>query len=272
MPQSADAVKHIVTRELSYRNAQSVDPHSHRRGQLIYATAGVMEVIVANKLWLVPPQRGVWMPPGIVHQMRARGSVELKTVYMSPDIVPRTFPSSPILVSVSSLLRELVIRSVDSPNNHDTYELKNQILLLLLDEIGALLRESERTVTLELALPQCQDRRLSKVCAALLEDPGCQRSLDEWANLVGASKRTLARRFQSEFGLSFLAWRQQVRVAAASTRLDQGEPVTIVAGDLGYETPAAFSAMFRRVTGLTPSGYVAHSPPPRVDMMAIAAC
>ncbi|WVT78162.1 helix-turn-helix transcriptional regulator (plasmid) [Sinorhizobium chiapasense] len=262
MPNSKDAVKYIVTREVSYRNAQFVDPHSHRRGQLIYAIAGVMEVIVGNKLWLVPPQRAVWMPPGVVHQMRARGNVELKTVYLSPDVIPHTFPPAPILVSVSNLLRELVLRSVDSPNNHDSYGLKNQILSLILDEIGALLSESQRAIPLELALPQCQDRRLSKVCAALLEDPGCQKSLDEWADLVGASKRTLARRFQSEFGMSFLAWRQQVRVAAASTRLDQGEPVTIVAGDLGYETPAAFSAMFRRVTGLTPSGYVANSPAP----------
>ena len=154
MPHTVDATKHIVTSELSYRNAQVVDPHSHRRGQLIYATAGVMEVVVGNKLWLVPPQRGVWMPSGVVHQMRARGSVELKTVYVSPDVIPRTFPSSPILVSVSSLLRELILRSVDSPNNHDTYDLKNRILLLILDEIKALLRESEGTIPLELALPQ----------------------------------------------------------------------------------------------------------------------
>lgn len=271
MPHTKDTVKYIAVREMNYQNGQFVEPHCHRRGQLIYAIAGVMEVLVGNKLWLVPPQRAVWMPPSVVHQMRARGAVELRTVYFSPDVVPYNFPPQPMLASVSALLKELVLRSLESPTNQDPYELKNRILALILDELGVLLREAERSLPLELHLPQCQDRRLSKVCSAILEDPGCPRGLDEWAQLVGASKRTLARRFQSEFGMSFLAWRQQVRVAAASSRLDQGEPVTLVAGDLGYETPAAFSAMFRRVTGVTPSGYIAHSPAHKIEGMYASA-
>lgn len=272
MPNTKDAVKYIAVREMACHNGQFVEPHCHRRGQLIYAISGVMEVVVGSRLWLVPPQRAVWMPPSVVHQMRARGAVELRTVYFSPDAVPHTFPAQPTLVSVSTLLRELVLRSLDAPTNHDPYDLKNGILSLILDELGVLVREAEHSLCLELPVPHCQDRRLTKVCTAILEDPGCPRGLDEWAHFVGASKRTLARRFQSEFGMSFLAWRQQVRVAAASSRLDQGEPVTIVAGDLGYETPAAFSAMFRRVTGVTPSGYVAHSPAHKVEEMYAAPC
>ncbi|MNN75394.1 HTH-type transcriptional repressor of iron proteins A [compost metagenome] len=88
-----------------------------------------------------------------------------------------------------------------------------------------------------------------------MQNPGHPYGLEDWAQKVFTSKRTLARRFQSEFGMSFVNWRQQVRVAAALTRLDQGEPVTVIATDLGYETPAAFSLMFRKLTGLTPSSY-----------------
>ena len=38
-------------------------------------------------------------------------------------------------------------------------------------------------------------------------------------------------------------------------RLGSGEPVTRVALDLGYDSVSAFSAMFRRATGASPSAY-----------------
>ncbi|MBF3363023.1 helix-turn-helix domain-containing protein, partial [Pseudomonas aeruginosa] len=50
-----------------------------------------------------------------------------------------------------------------------------------------------------------------------------------------------------------------VRLAAALPRLAAGEAVARIAVDLGYQTPSAFSAMFRRLTGSTPSRYFALS-------------
>jgi AraC-like DNA-binding protein len=55
--------------------------------------------------------------------------------------------------------------------------------------------------------------------------------------------------------MSFGAWRQQARLIEALARLGAGEPVTTVAFDLGYESPSAFTAMFRRSLGVTPSRY-----------------
>ena len=72
---------------------------------------------------------------------------------------------------------------------------------------------------------------------------------------LNASARTLARHFQSETGLSFGAWRQQARVLEAMGRLGSGAPVTQVALDLGYDSVSAFSAMFRRAAGASPSAY-----------------
>ncbi|MEI9985493.1 MAG: AraC family transcriptional regulator [Aliidongia sp.] len=95
------------------------------------------------------------------------------------------------------------------------------------------------------------------MCDALQKAPERNETLDEWADLVGASRRTLARRFQAETGMSFGAWRQQLRLIEALTRLAAGQPVTIVAQDLGYDSPSAFTAMFRRALGQTPSRYFA---------------
>ncbi|QQV56871.1 helix-turn-helix transcriptional regulator [Ralstonia syzygii subsp. celebesensis] len=86
--------------------------------------------------------------------------------------------------------------------------------------------------------------------------PADERSLQDWANAVGASSRTLVRRFQAAFGLSFRDWRQQMRLLAAIPLLAAGTPITKVAGDVGYDTPSAFSLMFRRVMGMTPRQYL----------------
>jgi AraC-like DNA-binding protein len=42
----------------------------------------------------------------------------------------------------------------------------------------------------------------------------------------------------------------------ALTRLSGGKPVTTVAFDVGYRSPSAFTAMFRKAFGVTPTSYV----------------
>ena len=44
--------------------------------------------------------------------------------------------------------------------------------------------------------------------------------------------------------------------STALPRLAAGEPVTRVALDLGYASPSAFTRMFRRVLGVSPSEYL----------------
>ncbi|MFE9388914.1 helix-turn-helix domain-containing protein [Streptomyces sp. NPDC006784] len=44
-----------------------------------------------------------------------------------------------------------------------------------------------------------------------------------------------------------------------SARSVRGTPVTAVAGAVGYATPSAFTAMFRRTLGTTPRDYFAPS-------------
>jgi len=67
---------------------------------------------------------------------------------------------------------------------------------------------------------------------------------------------TLARLFQRETGMTFGAWRRRRALLTALERLSEGDPVTTVALDLGYESPSAFIAMFRRTLGDTPTRYL----------------
>ncbi len=104
-------------------------------------------------------------------------------------------------------------------------------------------------------LPEPEDPRLKRIAAALGADPGDPRTLAAWGKEVGASVRTLSRRFLAETGMTFRQWQRQARLHAALVRLAQREPVTRVALDLGYDSPSAFIHAFRRALGTTPGQY-----------------
>ena len=69
-------------------------------------------------------------------------------------------------------------------------------------------------------------------------------------------RRTFTRAFRRETGLSFAVWRQNVRLMEALSLMASGQSVTSVAYDVGYNSPSAFTAMFRRVFGVAPTAYL----------------
>ncbi|MGH9115441.1 MAG: helix-turn-helix domain-containing protein [Acidimicrobiales bacterium] len=94
-----------------------------------------------------------------------------------------------------------------------------------------------------------------RVAGMLAADLANRSTLAEWGRQVGASERTLARSFLTETGLPFGRWRTLLRLRAALGHLAAGQAVTVVAHQVGYDTPSAFVAAFRRETGLTPGAY-----------------
>ena len=55
--------------------------------------------------------------------------------------------------------------------------------------------------------------------------------------------------------MTFGRWQQQARLLRALEILAGGHPVTAVALEVGFETPSAFIAMFKRAMGTTPARY-----------------
>ena len=222
-------------------------PHRHARAQLIHATAGTMRVSTEDGVWVVPPQRALWVPGGVTHGIVMLSDTTMRTLYVRGDDAA-AMPTVCRVLSVSPLLRELIVRATELPVQYDETGPAGHVVALILSELQGL-------QSLPLQLPMPRDPRLRGLCTTLLDATGDQRPLEAWARSINVSARTLARRFQNETGLSFGAWRQQARVLEAMGRLGGGEPVTQVALDLGYESVSAFSAMFHRATGAPPSQF-----------------
>ncbi|MDH3474798.1 MAG: helix-turn-helix transcriptional regulator [Rhodospirillales bacterium] len=243
-----DPGRPIVALASDHPGPHRFPPHRHLRAQLVYAIEGVMSVATATGTWVVAPQQAVWVPAGIVHEVRAAGPLAMRTLYVHPEAAGG-LPASCCVVRVPPLLRELILRAVALPDDVPSGGPAARLLALIPDELRALEPEP-------LYLPLPRDRRLTAVTERLAAAPADGRPLGAWAREVGASERTLARLFLKETGLTFGSWRQRLRLVTAVARLAEGQAVTTVALDLGYDSPSAFIAMFRRVLGTTPGRYV----------------
>lgn len=232
-----------------YADGQRTPLHQHPRGQLLYATRGVLRADTGEASWLLPQGMALFIPAATVHGTQAVGAVHMLSLYIRAEEAS-LLGERCRLFTVTALLRELIASAAEPVSGEDGAsrgELIARLILLELVRAGA-----------SACLPMPRDARLLKICEALLQDPGAGASLEDWAALAGASARTLARRFRSETGLNFVAWRQQVRIAEAVRRLGQGRPVKRIAMELGYGSASAFIAMFRAATGRPPLEYTLH--------------
>lgn len=220
-------------------------PHTHLWGELAFVAQGCIVVCTETCNWLAPPQRAVWIPPGMRHEWY----VPCMTRDCSLWIDQRVFMNIPRfgqchVIELSPLLREIINYLCPKKCNYGN-DSNGRLISVLLDQL------LEQQVSCDpLAMPR--DHRLVELCTALLTTPGEDISLAQWANRLGMSERNLGRLFRRETGTSFRNWRKLQRMQTAHSRLCKGESVTSVALDCGYSSVSAFTATFRQIFGLTP--------------------
>ncbi len=240
-----DTGRPIAVMAKTLPHSEYLDPHSHVRDQFLYAVQGIMQVRTAQEIFIIPPDRGVYIPAGIKHSVRMRGRVEMRTLYIEPT---SGVLDNPVMLDVSDLMRELILALLEEPIEYDVEGRGGLLSKLILHELSG-------AKHLSLAIKMPVDERLHRLCSALLEDPGNDQTLMLWGEKLGVSERTLIRLFKKELGLSFVTWRMRVRFQSAIEELLQGRRITRVAFNAGYNSASAFTAAFHKEMGLVPSYY-----------------
>ncbi|VVE71995.1 AraC family transcriptional regulator [Pandoraea captiosa] len=240
----------VVITSNDYPAGLTFPGHTHARGQFAFASRGMITVSTPQGRWFVPPQRACWVPAGMSHEMTMSGQVTMLNTFVAPEAAEAVgLPDRCCVFGVSALLVQLLNDAVDLPAMYDEHAREGKLMALLLAEIASM-------PTLSLHAPLPDDGVLARVCREVFSSPSMTMDLDAVAALASMSRRTFTRRFREATGVSFAQWRQQVCLLAALERLSDGQAVTRVALDLGYGSPSAFTAAFRRVLGEVPSRYL----------------
>src|ERR1700733_6630411 len=100
------------------------------------------------------------------------------------------------------------------------------------------------------------DKQMSAAINAMHEDTAGRWTLQELAERAGMSRSTFALRFKETVGASPMEHLTRWRMLRAGDRLaNSGDPISVVARSLGYESESAFSTAFKRVMGCSPRQY-----------------
>jgi AraC-like DNA-binding protein/mannose-6-phosphate isomerase-like protein (cupin superfamily) len=242
-----DTPRDVVGIGNEYPPAFELARHRHRRAQLLYAAEGVVTVDTDQGAWVAPPERAVWIPAGVWHAVKMVGAVSTRSVLIDRDLHPGRGGRCEVL-AVSSLLRSLLIAASNVPLEYNLAGRDALVMSLLMAEI-------EAAPAIPLSVPFPHEANLARKCHAFLASPDARATIDAWAADLKIGRRAFTRAFRRETGMSFAEWRQQACLLAALPRLAAGERITAVALDLGYDSPAAFSTMFRRLLGIPPNRY-----------------
>ena len=253
---TAEQEPYLVARALSttYSGGSCLHPHKHASHQLLFAASGAMTVTGDCTTWMIPPGRAVLIPAGVLHSIRMWGDVAMRSLYFPPaaaapgrpeGLQPRTVFEICRVISVSSLLRELILRVAELAALDSRDESDARLMGVLMDELAIAHVEP-------LLLPLPSDARALAAANDVLARPGADATTDDVAKRAGLSARTLERLFRAETGMTFGLWRQKARLLESVRVLAEGQSVTDAALEAGYSSVSAYIAAFKQTFGRTP--------------------
>ena len=218
--------------------------HAHDCGQFILVETGTSHLYTELGTWIIPARRVAWVPPGVLHASRSSGGG--RGWVLIPPLMLQDLPPRVCVLRISALMIAALQR-VAQLDSDDPME-------ALLWRVIAQDMRSAQPEPLEVPLPS--SARLLKAAHKVLANPTAAISLDRIAAHAGMSRRSFARHFRSQTGLSFARWRRAVIAQHSLELVASGHKISSVATDVGYESVSAFIAMFRRQYGESPRQFL----------------
>jgi AraC-like DNA-binding protein len=91
---------------------------------------------------------------------------------------------------------------------------------------------------------------------AIHDDPARRWTVEALAAMAGMSRSSFALRFKDKVGSAPMEYLARWRMLLAGDRLEHsGDPISVIARTLGYESESAFSTAFKRAMGCSPGQY-----------------
>lgn len=224
------------------QRSTTMEPHSHLFGQISYTLEGVLYIQAENKVYIVPPNMAIYLPPKIVHQNKTHKKVIITTLYISNKF-KKIFFNQVRLINITELIKNIITK-INLMTKAELHQSKGRRLIsILLDEIFM----SEPVSYTELVVTD--NLLIKKVYDIFYKAKNEYPSVEQTAQLIHVSSRTLLRVFKKETGMSFIIWKQRFLFLKAIELLQKYRSTSLVAYHLGYKSDSAFISMFKKMSG-----------------------
>src|SRR5271156_4987486 len=109
-PYFTEAHRPVIALGSDYPDGHCIPPHRQRRDQLLHGSTGVVTVNTAEGAWVMPPERGMWIPAGTLHEVRMLGAVKMRSLYFEPRATDG-MPDRCTVLGLSRLMRCLLLEA-----------------------------------------------------------------------------------------------------------------------------------------------------------------
>ena len=212
---------------------------------LVFAHLGLFTAITEAQAWTIPTHTALCVPDGTHVRIETARRTAIRCLYVDERL--DALGDDVRVVNLTTLTRELLGHAISTAPMNLEVPADHATITLLADRLAS-------TVNVPLHLPLPVDPVARAVASSIMADPAVV--LDDLQRAVGASRRTIERRFKSETRMSLGQWRRRARVLAAVALLSQGDSVTRVAVTVGYSSPSSFVAAFRSELGSAPRQFM----------------
>lgn len=218
--------------------------HSHRRVQLLYASAGVMLITTPDTKRLLSPMQALWIPAGHPHSIAFLSDTKMRTLYFPSEEVSSVLGDVPALrvFPVTPLVRELIARFFE-----DRDEENRRLIRTLLIRLTA----QAEPLAANLSMPD--EPRLRERLEGILAERNWNYPAEDFARDLHMTPRTFTRFFRKHAFMTYREWRSRARLMISLDLLTQGRSVKETALFTGYSQPSVFSEEFRKFFGMSPS-------------------
>lgn len=222
--------------------------HHHDWGQLNVINSGMIETNIDNGNSLIAPwQYAIWIPAGVGHSSHNQKITEYCSICI-PEKFCDKLPKEACIINLSEIGRAIINSMLKHQITYLSGNKGQNLANVLLDQ----LEDASKAMNY---IPNSEDKYLSPILRYLKEKPGSNRTLNEWAEKVYTSEKTLSRKFKNELHMSFREWRSRLRFLHSLSLLKTKMTVQEISYLLGYNNPSSFIVMFEKLSGTTPDKY-----------------
>lgn len=220
------------------------------RHLLIYAIDGAFQIETESASWRLPPTRAGWVPAGEFVKTTVVKPAQCISIFFKEDFLEE-IPNACTIFNVTPLILEMFKYTLRWNETHpENSSLSDRFFLTLFD----LCQEEMQSPSL-FSLPKAKTKELATVLQYTLDHLSENLRLDELADVVAMSTRSLTRRFSSEIHMTWGQYLLQARMMRAMDHLIHGMTVTETALSVGFTNVGAFTTAFHKYTDTTPTQF-----------------